>query len=43
MEKLMGNVRNSLYKVEKLRNSIVLQAFDYSQVGSGEGGTLDCS
>jgi hypothetical protein len=40
MEKLMGNVRNSLYRVEKLRNSGILQVFDYSQSGSVEGGAL---
>ena len=42
MEKLISNIRNSLYRVEKLRNSIVLQVFDYSQSGSVEGGTIDC-
>ena len=40
---LMGNVKTSLHKVEKLRNSIVLQVFDYSQSGSVEGRALDCS
>ena len=39
----MGNVRTSLYRVEKLRNSIVLQVFDYSQSESVEGGAIDCS
>lgn len=43
MWKLMGNVRFSLYKVEKLINSIVLQVFNYSQSGSVEGGALDLS
>ena len=39
----MDDVRNSLYRIEKLRNSIVLQVVDYSQSGSVEGGALDCS
>jgi hypothetical protein len=44
MEKPMDDVRNSLYRIEKLRNSIViLQVVDYSQSGSVEGGALDCS
>ena len=34
MWKFLGNVRTSLYRVEELRNSIVLQVFDYSQSGS---------
>ena len=42
MWKLMGNVRTSLCRVEKLRNSRVLQVFDYLQRGSVEGGALDC-
>ena len=42
MKKLMGNIRNSLYRIEKLRNSIVLQVFDHSQSGSVEGGALGC-
>jgi hypothetical protein len=29
--------------VEKLKNSIALQVFDYLQSGSVEGGTLDYS
>ena len=36
----MGKVKSSLYKIEKLINSIVLQVFDYSQSGSVEGGSL---
>ena len=44
MWKLMGNIRNSLHRVEKLRNSIVLiQVFDYLQSGSIKGKALDCS
>ena len=43
MEKLVGNVRTSLYRVEKLRKSIALQVYGYSQSGSVEGGALDCS
>jgi len=44
MEKPMDDVRNSLYRIEKLRNSIViLQVVDYSQSGSVEGEALDCS
>ena len=38
MRKLMGNFRTSLYRIEKLKNSIILQVFDYSQSGSVEGG-----
>ena len=38
MRKFMSNVRTSLYRIEKLRNSIVLQVFDYSQSGSVELG-----
>ena len=30
MKQLMGNVRTSLYRIEKLRNLIVRQVFDYS-------------
>ena len=43
MKKLMGNVRTSLYMVEKIRNAKALEVFDYSQSGSVEGGALDCS
>ena len=43
MWKLMDNVQSSLFKVEKLRNSILLQVFEYSQSGSVEGGALNCS
>ena len=39
----MGNVRSSLYMVEKLRHSIVLQVFEYSHSGSVEGGAFHCS
>ena len=42
MGKLIGTVRNSLYRVEELRNSIILKVFDYSQSESVEGGVLDC-
>jgi hypothetical protein len=43
MWKLMSKVRTSLHKIEKLRNSIILQIFDYSQSGSVKGGELGCS
>ena len=43
MGKLIGIVRTSLYRVEKLRNSIELQVFDYSQSESVEDRALDCS
>ena len=43
IEKLMGNVRNLLYRIEKLRNSIILQVFNLSQSEIVEGGALDCS
>ena len=39
----MGNIRNSVYRIEKLRNSIVLQVFDNSQNGSVDARTSDCS
>ena len=39
----MGNVRNSLYKIEKLRKSRVIQVFDYSQSGSIDSGALGLS
>ena len=42
VEKLMNNVRNSLYRVKKLRNPIVLQVFDYSEKKSVEDGALNC-
>ena len=42
MGKFMDKVRTSLYRVEKLRNSIFLQVFDYSQSGSVKDGALDC-
>jgi hypothetical protein len=35
--------RHLLYRVKKLRNSIILQVFDYLQSGSVEDGALDCS
>ena len=41
MWKLIGNVSSLLYKVEKLKNSIELQVFDYLQSGSVKGGALD--
>ena len=37
IRELMGNVRTSLYRIEKLRKSIVLQVFDHSQSRSVEG------
>ena len=43
MGKLIGDVRTSLYVIEKLRNSIVLQVFDYLQSRSVEGKALDFS
>jgi hypothetical protein len=43
MRKVMSNVRRSLYRMEKLRKSIVLQVFDYSQSGSVGSGALGCS
>ena len=43
MWNLMGNARTSLCRVEKLRNSRVLQVFDHSQSGCVEGGALECS
>ena len=43
MRKLMSNVRSSLYRMEKLRKSRVLQIFDYSQSGSVGSGALGCS
>jgi hypothetical protein len=39
----MSKVKTSLHKIEKLRNSIILQVFDYSQSGSVKGGELGCS
>jgi hypothetical protein len=42
VRKLIGNVRNLLYRMEKLRNPRILQVYDYSQSGSVEGGALGC-
>jgi hypothetical protein len=30
----MGNVRTSPYRIEKLKNLVLLQIFDYSQSGT---------
>ena len=43
MWKLMDNVQSSLFKVEELRDSILLQVFEYSQSGGVESGALNCS
>ena len=43
MRKLIGNVRTSLNRIEKLRNSKVLQIFDYSQSENVERGVYSCS
>ena len=43
MGKVMSNVRSSLYRMKKLRKSIVLQVFDHSQSGSVGSGALGCS
>jgi len=43
MSNLMGKVKTSLYSLENLRKSRVLQVFDYSQSGSVGSGALGCS
>ena len=43
MKKFMKNVRSSIQRMEKLKNSRVLQVFDYLQSGSGGSGALGCT
>ena len=43
MSNIMGKVKTSLYKLESLRKSRILQVFDYSQSGSVGSGALGCS
>ena len=43
MRDVMSKVKSLLHRMEKLRNSRVLQVFDYSQSGSVGSGALGCS
>ena len=43
MRDVMSKVKSLLRRMEKLRNSRVLQVFDYSQSGSVGSGALGCS